>query len=99
MSDMSRHIHNNVGQKRFELDSAGVTAIAAYEERGGSVAITHTEVPAAANGQGIGSALIKGALADIRRRGLKLLPICAFVAAYLERHPEDQDLVDPADGR
>ena len=42
---------------------------------------------------GIGSALIKGALADVRDQGLHLVPACAFVAAYLDRHPDQRDLL------
>lgn len=99
MSDLSRHVRNYVGQKRYELQHARVTAIAVYEIRGGSFAITHTEVPSAASGQGIGSALIEGALTDIRKRDLKLLPLFPFVVAYLERRPKDDDLVDIADTR
>jgi predicted GNAT family acetyltransferase len=34
-----------------------------------------------------------GALADLRGRGLKIVPICPFVRAYLQRHPEYGDLV------
>ena len=44
-------------------------------------------------GHGVGSALVQGALEDIRARGLKVRPLCPFVAAYIERHPEYGDLV------
>jgi predicted GNAT family acetyltransferase len=46
----------------------------------------------------VGSQLVRGALDDLRARGLRVVPLCPFVAAYLRRHPEDADLVgtDPA---
>ena len=50
-------------------------------------------MPEALEGRGYGSRLIQGALADVRVQGRKILPECAFVAAYLERHPEERDLV------
>ena len=57
---------------------------------------THTEVPPAHEGQGIGSALIRFALAAARERGVEVIPICPFFAAYIKRHEEVQDLLDPA---
>jgi predicted GNAT family acetyltransferase len=56
---------------------------------------THTEVPPAHEGQGIGSALIRFALASARERGLHVIPICPFFAAYIKKHSEEQDLLDP----
>ena len=57
------------------------------------VLLTHAEVEPAYNGRGIGSALAKGALDDIRRQGLQAVPLCPFISDYIERHPEYQDLV------
>ncbi len=54
---------------------------------------THTEVPAAVEGQGIGSRLIRGALEAARAQGLQVVPRCSFVSAYLARHPEFNELV------
>jgi predicted GNAT family acetyltransferase len=74
----------------------GSFAIADYKLRAGKIVFTHTEVPPAHEGQGIGSALIGFALHSARERGLKVIPICPFVAAYLKKHEEQQDLLDPA---
>ncbi|MFC3432111.1 MULTISPECIES: GNAT family N-acetyltransferase [Sphingobium] len=41
----------------------------------------------------MGSRLISAALQDAREQGLKVIPLCEFVAAYIERHPEEQDLL------
>jgi predicted GNAT family acetyltransferase len=86
-------VRDNPDEQRYELDVDGKLAIAAYDRRGGAVAFTHTEVPEELEGQGVASKLIEGALADVRRQGLKVVPICEFVAAYLDRHAEDQDLI------
>jgi uncharacterized protein len=64
-----------------------------YLSEPGVVVMVHTEVDPAFEGQGLGDRLVAGALDDLRARGLKLLPMCPFVRAYLGRHPEDADLV------
>lgn len=88
MSDEMK-VTNNEQESRYELGGA----IAAYRREGDALAFTHTEVPVELEGQGIGSRLIRGALDDVRRRGLKVRPLCSFVAGYMERHPETQDLL------
>jgi predicted GNAT family acetyltransferase len=69
-----------------------------YRERPGLIALVHTEVDEGFEGQGVGSALAAFALDDARRRGLAVLPFCPFVNGYLQRHPEQADLV-PAEYR
>lgn len=51
------------------------------------VAFTHTEVLPGFEGRGIASALVRQALADVRRRHLKVLPVCPFVRDLIARHP------------
>ena len=70
----------------------GDTAIAAYEIDGDTITFTHTLVPPALQGQGVGSTLIAYALAQARERHLKVVAACSFVAAYIERHPDSADL-------
>jgi predicted GNAT family acetyltransferase len=57
---------------------------------------THTEVPTEHEGKGVGSALIRYSLDAARERGLKVIPICPFFAAYMQKHAEVQDLLDDA---
>jgi predicted GNAT family acetyltransferase len=89
-------VRDNVEKHRFEIDLGDNSlAIAAYALHAGKIIFTHTEVPSAYGGRGIGSALVRFALASARTRGLKVVPVCPFVAAYIEKHPEEQDLLDP----
>ena len=74
------------------LDGA-VVGFAAYNHTPDGVLLPHAEVRSELNGQGIGSALAKGALDDIRRQGLRAVPLCPFIVAYVHRHPEYRDLV------
>ena len=88
---MSQVIDNRAAG-RFELTEDGETAIAAYTREGGSIVFTHTEVPPALEGHGVGSRLVAGALAQVRAAGLTVVPACSFVAAYVRRHPDAADL-------
>ena len=101
MTQMSGHadlaIRDNREQHRFEADLGdGTVAIAEYNLLDGKIVFTHTEVPPAHEGQGVGSALIRFALGSARDRGLQVVPACPFFAAYIKRHQDVQDLLDPA---
>ena len=90
---MDGEVRNNEAEHRYELEVDGALAIAAYRLRDGRITFTHTEVPDALEGRGIGSRLVKAALDDARARGLKVVPACPFVKRYIEKHPEFQDLL------
>lgn len=81
-------VTDNRAEHRFELPTDAGPAIAVYEADGDTITFTHTVVPPEVEGHGVGSRLIAGALADAKARGLKVVPQCPFVRAYLERHPE-----------
>ena len=53
----------------------------------------HTEVPTQLGGKGIGSQLVEKALKDIEKQGLRLVPLCPFVAGYIHKHPEWKRIV------
>ena len=79
---------------RYEL-RAGDQLIgeAAYHRRNGRIAFTHTEVAEALEGRGLGSRLATEALEDARQEGLEVVPLCPFMARFIQEHPEYQDLV------
>jgi len=84
--DQSRH--------RFFLDVSGGTAELTYRPlQNGTLDLVHTGVPEAASGQGVGGTLAKAAFTWARQNGVKLVPTCPFVQKWLERHPDEQDLV------
>jgi predicted GNAT family acetyltransferase len=87
------NIRNNTARHRFELDVDGGMAVAYYQLAPGVITFTHTEVPTELWGQGIGSRLVRGALEAARRQGLKVVPKCPFVSAYIGKHPEFGDLL------
>jgi uncharacterized protein len=90
---MAAGVHDNPALSRFELDVNGVTAVANYQLNGKVMTFTHTEVPPQARHGGIASQLIAGALQAVRARGLKIVPRCSFVKAYVDQHPDVRDLL------
>ena len=87
-------VRDNRQEHRFEMALGEGMAFIRYTEAGeGVLALTHTEVPEEVEGRGVGGRLVKGALDIVRAEGLKIVPACAFVAAYVRRHPEYQSLV------
>ena len=90
-------VRDNPDRRRFEIDLGdGSIAIAEYTLPAGKIMFTHTEVPEAHEGKGIGTTLIRFALDAARERGLKVIPICPFFAAYMQKNADVQDLLDPA---
>jgi predicted GNAT family acetyltransferase len=88
---------DNRAENEFELEVDGHRAIAAYQLEDDTITFTHTLVPKKLEGRGVGSKLIRAALDSARDRGLKVIPICPFVKAFIERHPEYRILVEHAD--
>lgn len=91
-------ISDNRERSRFEVTVEGHVAHADYRIDGDVITFTHTIVPPALEGRGIASRLILHALNDVRARGLRVVPQCPFVSAYIRKHPEWADLlVEPLD--
>jgi uncharacterized protein len=91
---------DNQAMHRFELHVDGnLAAFSEYNLLKTGVLFTHTEVLPAFEGRGIGSAIARHALDEVRRRSLMAMPVCPFIAAFLRKHPEYQDLVSPESRR
>jgi len=92
-TDMPDIVRDNKAQHRFEMGAGDDAAVAYYSLAPGVITLTHTEVPTALRGQGIASRLTRGVLEAARAQGLKVVPRCSFVAAFMSRHPEFNDLL------
>jgi predicted GNAT family acetyltransferase len=90
---MTSSVRDNIALSRFELDADGVTAFMNYRLDGDVIRLEHTETPPQARGRGIASQLTAGVLEIVRKRGLKVVPRCPFVRAYLAQHPQFSDLL------
>jgi predicted GNAT family acetyltransferase len=90
---MDGEIVNNTAAHRFELTVDGHTAKAWYRLSPGTITFTHTDVPKPLEGKGIGSRLARAGLDHARAAGLKVVPLCPFIAGWLKKHPDYADLV------
>ncbi|MDP3894981.1 GNAT family N-acetyltransferase [Nocardioides sp.] len=90
---MATEIKDNPDESRYEAHLDGELAgIADYDLTDDTIVFTHTEVTV--EGEGVGSALARGALDDVRRRGsLRVVPRCPFIKSWIDKHPDYADLV------
>ena len=86
-------VSHNPAAGQFEIRTESGTALLRYAHAGADLDLLHTEVPDSLERQGYGSALAEAALGFAKAEGLKVIPSCPFVAAYLEKHPEHASLV------
>ncbi len=90
-------VADNPAEHRYEAwvgdDLAGFLT---YRFRPGRIVLVHTETEDGWQGHGVGGRLAAGALDDARARGLRVTPLCPFVADYISRHPEYADVVEPS---
>ena len=97
MSDVSEQVvvTRNEDESRWEARIGGELAgFAAYQLTDELVVFTHTEVDPAFEGHGIGGAIVRQSLDQIRSAGVyDVVPVCPFYKAWLEKHPDYQDLV------
>jgi uncharacterized protein len=92
----SRQVQNNTAASRFEVEVDGALAIIAYLRDGQTITFTHTQVPPALEGQGLASSMAHAALDYAQAQGLVVIPLCPFVASYIQRHQEYLPLVHAA---
>jgi predicted GNAT family acetyltransferase len=91
---MSTTVALNEAEERYEISVDG--ALAGFTEahrRGDVVLFPHTEIFADFEGHGLSGKLVRGALDDVRTRGLKVRATCSVVVAFLDKHAEYQDLI------
>jgi predicted GNAT family acetyltransferase len=86
-------VRHNEKDERFESDADGGTAFVEYIIDGDEITFTHTEVPKQAEGKGIAGRLVADALAYARGANLRVIPQCSYVAAWLKRHHEYDDIL------
>jgi predicted GNAT family acetyltransferase len=90
-------VYNNEAAQRFEADIDGHLALLTYRRFPSRISLDHTEVPKPFQGRGLGAKLARAALEFARANHLRVVPLCPYVASYLGKHPEYQDLLSPDD--
>jgi len=91
---MLYNVINNTQQQQFEIHAEDNVAVLVYRFYKNDIALMHTDVPDALGNRGIASALAKFALEWAKEQHKKIMVYCPFVASYLKRHPEYNELVD-----
>jgi predicted GNAT family acetyltransferase len=93
---MSNAVTDNTSLHRFEFAVDGHIAFAEYTRASDIITFVHTVVPPELAGKGAGSQLARGALDAVRAQGLKVVAQCPFIAAYIAKHPDYQNLLKDA---
>ncbi|HVC19282.1 MAG TPA: GNAT family N-acetyltransferase [Vicinamibacterales bacterium] len=87
-------IEHNEAASRFEARFPEGVALLQYRfDAAGDFVLIHTEVPPSLRGRGLADRLARTALEYARDHRLVVVPLCPFVRAYLDRHPEFTPLV------
>jgi predicted GNAT family acetyltransferase len=93
MSDVVVSNNSELGRYEAHLDGE-LAGFAEYHLRGSSIVFTHTEVDPAFEGKGIGGALVRQSLDQVRAAGeYDVVPVCPFYKSWIGKHPDYQDLV------
>lgn len=92
---MEQHeLIDNKEKNRYEFRIGDYRPLIEYmKSNNGEIYLTHTEVPAALEGQGIGTQLAEQALQDIENKKLRLVPLCPFIVGYIKKNPEWKRIV------
>ena len=91
MSQAAVNVQHRPADHRFVAHVDGGEAVLAYQPlSGGTLDLQHTEVPEQARGEGVGDALVRAAITYARQEGVRLVPTCPYVAAWVRRHPDQQ---------
>lgn len=90
---MTYQLIDNTEAKRYEFDIEGKKPIVEYIKIPGKIYLTHTEVPASLQGQGIATTLIKAVLEEVEKNDWELIPLCPMIATYIKNNPEWRKLV------
>ncbi len=88
-------VHNEQ-RTRFEIALNGKLAVTEYRRTDKqTLEFHHTLVPPELRGQGLAAQVVKAGLDYARANNLRVVPTCSYVASYIERHPQYQDLLAP----
>ena len=95
MNDNNAKVRHDENAHRYVLEIGGQPlGFAEYQDDGQRQVFTHTEVDQSLSGQGMGSKLVRESLDDARRRGKRVVPVCGFVADYVKKHHDWDDVID-----
>ena len=90
-------VTHNEKAHRFELNVDGLRSMLTYRQYPERIIFDHTEVPQSQEGHGLAAKLAAAGLEFARQNHLRVVPMCPYVASFLKKHPEQQDLLSGED--
>jgi quercetin 2,3-dioxygenase len=85
-----------LGRDQFTVAVDGKPlGLTAFVKHGDQRVFYHTEIDEAYGGRGLATLLIKQALTMTRREGKRIVAVCPMVAAYVAKHHDFDDILDP----
>jgi uncharacterized protein len=92
--DIEEEVTGSKGRYVAKAGNGGEDAVLSYSTLNATtIIIDSTVVPDAWRGKGAGKALVGRAVTDARERGIRIVPLCPFAKAQIERHPEWRDVL------
>ncbi|MGB7861741.1 MAG: GNAT family N-acetyltransferase, partial [Acidimicrobiia bacterium] len=90
------NVYDDPEHERYvvEVDGESVGFTVYHLRAGGRHFFVHTEIFEGYEGMGLASTLVRSALDDVRSKGGVVVPICPYVAEFITKNPEYDDLVD-----
>lgn len=83
-------------RSRYEIDvDGGPAGFTAYIDRGEQRILFHTEIGEQFGGRGLAGKVVAYALTDTRASGLRIVPVCPYVAKWVTTRHDFDDLLDP----
>lgn len=91
---MANSVVHHSQQQQFTLTRQGHSAELTYERPTTDlIDFNHTHVAEALRGQGLGEELVRAGLMYAQEHQLRVRASCPFVQAFVQRHPEFQQLL------
>ena len=88
-------VSENKDKKRFEVAVNDKTAFIDHIKTKDKIYLTHTEVPTSLEGNGMGTTMVEQVLQEIEKQRLDLIPLCPFVAGFIQKNPSYKNLLAP----
>jgi predicted GNAT family acetyltransferase len=93
MESPKPEITHNASSQRFEATVDGLLCRCDYRMHGNTMMLVHTEVPPQLEGRGLALHLVRAAFDHAKQSGMDVLPVCSYVRAWAQRHPEVSSLL------
>lgn len=89
---ITRHDSGKAGEYHAHVEGSGHIGRLTWVEQGGARVADHTVVPPQIGGRGIAARLVEAMVADARAEGFRIRPVCSYVVAKFNEHPEWADV-------